>query len=78
MVCVCMCLEVDHVTKMCTNMAGINSVTSRENDLLMESVQAVLLEALFANARRVDVRKFRVENMAILRLGPRKLLFLLF
>ena len=37
--CVCMCLEVDHVTKMCTNMAGINSVTSRENDLLMESVQ---------------------------------------
>ena len=37
--CVCMCLEVDHVTKMCTNMAGINSVTPRENDLLMESVQ---------------------------------------
>lgn len=28
-----MCLEVDHVTQMCTNMAGINSVTSRENDL---------------------------------------------
>ena len=30
-----MCLEVDHVTQMCTNMAGINSVTSRENDLLV-------------------------------------------
>ena len=28
-----MCLEVDHVTQMCTNMAGINSMTSRENDL---------------------------------------------
>ena len=26
--CVCMCLEVDHVIKMCTNMAGINSVMS--------------------------------------------------
>ena len=37
--CVCMSLEVDHVTKMCTNMAGINSVTSRENDPLMESIQ---------------------------------------
>ena len=30
-----MCLEVDHVTQMCTNMAGINSVTSRENDLYL-------------------------------------------
>ena len=37
--CVCTCLEVDHVTKICTNMAGINSVKSRENDLLIESVQ---------------------------------------
>ena len=37
-----------------------------------------LLAALFANARRVDVSKFRVENTAILRLRPRKLIFLLF
>ena len=43
----------------------------------MESVQ-FLLAALFANARRVDVSKFRVENTAILRLRPRKLIFLLF
>ena len=32
-----MCLEVDHVTQMCTNMAGINSLTSRENDLYQRS-----------------------------------------
>ena len=37
-----------------------------------------LLAPLFANARRVDVSKFRVENTAILRLQPRKLIFLLF
>ena len=38
-----------------------------------------LLAALFANAaRRVDVSKFRVENTAILRLRPRKPIFLLF
>ena len=34
-----------------------------------------LLAALFANARRVDVSKFRVENKAILRPRPRKLFF---
>ena len=43
----------------------------------MERVK-FLLVALFANARRVDVSKFRVENKAILRLRPRKLIFLLF
>ena len=37
-----------------------------------------LLAPLFANARTVDVSKFRVENTAILRLRPRKLIFLLF
>ena len=37
-----------------------------------------LLAALFANARRVDVSKFRIENTAILRLRTRKLIFLLF
>ena len=41
-------------------------------------VSKFLLAALFANARRVDVSKFRVENAAILRLRPRKLIFLLF
>ena len=41
-------------------------------------VSKFLLAALFANARRVDVSKFRVENTAILRLRPRKLIFLLF
>ena len=41
-------------------------------------VSKFLLAALFANARRVDVNKFRVENTAILRLRPRKLTFLLF
>ena len=38
-------------------------------------VSKFLLAALFANARRVDVTKFRVENTAILRLRPRKLIF---
>ena len=37
-----------------------------------------LLAALFANARRVDVSKFRVEKTAILRLRPRKLIFFRF
>ena len=37
-------------------------------------VSKFLLVALFANARRVDVSKFRVENTAILRLRPRKLI----
>ena len=41
-------------------------------------VSKFLLEALFAKARRVDVSKFRVEKQAILRLWPRKLIFLLF
>ena len=41
-------------------------------------VSKFLLAALFANARRVDVSKFRVENTAILRLRPRKPIFLLF
>ena len=41
-------------------------------------VSKFLLAALFANARRVDVSKFRVEKTAILRLRPRKLIFLLF
>ena len=41
-------------------------------------VSKFLLAPLFANARRVDVSKFRVENTAILRLRPRKLIFLLF
>ena len=36
-----------------------------------------LLAALFTNARRVDVSKFRVENTTILRLRARKLIFLL-
>ena len=31
--CVCWLLEANHLTQMCTNMAGIYSVTSRENDL---------------------------------------------
>ena len=31
----------------------------------------------FAKARRVNVSKFRAENKAILRLRPRKLIFLL-
>ena len=35
---------------------------------MMGSVQIFLLAALFANAKRVYVSKFRVENMAILRL----------
>ena len=43
----------------------------------MESVQ-ISPCALFANARRVDVTKFRVENTVILRLQPRKLIFKLF
>ena len=33
---------------------------------------------MLANARRVDISKFRIENTAILRLRPRKLIFLLF
>ena len=37
-----------------------------------------LLAALFADARRVDVKKFRVERTVILRLRPRKLIFLFF
>ena len=41
-------------------------------------VSKFLLAALFANATRVDVSKFRVENTAILRLRPRKLIFLTF
>ena len=41
-------------------------------------VSKFLLAPLFANARRVDVSKFRVKNTAILRLRPRKLIFLLF
>ena len=41
-------------------------------------VSKFILAPLFANARRVDVSKFRVENTAILRLRPRKLIFLLF
>ena len=41
-------------------------------------VSKFLLAALFANARRVHVSKFRFENTAILRLRPRKLIFLLF
>ena len=42
-------------------------------------VSKFLLAALFANAGRVDVSKFWVENTAILRLRPsRKLIFLLF
>ena len=31
--CVCWLLQANHVTQMCTNMEGIYSVTSRENDL---------------------------------------------
>jgi len=31
--CVCCLLQANHVTQMCTNMEGIYSVTSRENDL---------------------------------------------
>ena len=41
-------------------------------------VSKFLLAPLFANARRVKVSKFQVENTAILRLRPRKLIFLLF
>ena len=41
-------------------------------------VSKFLLPALFANARRVDVSKFRVKNKAILRLRSRKQLFFLF
>ena len=41
-------------------------------------VSKFLLAPIFANARRVDVSKFRVENTAILRLRPRKLIFLFF
>ena len=41
-------------------------------------VSKFLLAPLFANVRRVDVSRFRVENTAILRLRPRKLIFLLF
>ena len=41
-------------------------------------VSKFLLAALFGNARRVDVSKFRFENMAILTLRPRKPIFLLF
>ena len=38
-------------------------------------VSKFLLAALFVNARRVDVSKFGVEKMAILRLWPQKLIF---
>ena len=55
----------------------VSSSERRRVVLLMESVQ-ILLADLFANARRVDVSKFRVESAAILRLRPRKLIFLLF
>ena len=41
-------------------------------------VSKFLLATLFANARSVDVSKLRVENTAILRLRPRKQIFLLF
>ena len=55
----------------------VSSSERRRVALLMERVK-FLLVALFANARRVDVSKFQVENKAILRLRPRKLIFLLF
>ena len=41
-------------------------------DIALKVSAKFLLAALFAKARRVDVRKFRVENKAILRLRPRK------
>ena len=41
-------------------------------------VSKFLLATLFANARSVDVSKLRVEKKAILRLRPRKQIFLLF
>ena len=37
-------------------------------DIALKVSAKFLLAALFAKARRVDVRKFRVENKAILRL----------
>ena len=51
---------------------NVSSSERRRVIPLMESVK-FLLAALFANARRVDVSKSRVENEAILRLRPRNL-----
>ena len=51
----------------------------KEEELLYGwKVSKFRLAALFANARRVDASKLRVENTAILRLQPRKLILLLF
>ena len=45
----------------------------------MESVQiSPCVFVCECEERRVDVNKFRVENKAIMRLRPRKLIFLLF
>ena len=54
------------------------SSSERRRVVLVMEVSTFLLAPLFANARGVDVSKFRVENPAILTLRPRKLIFLLF
>ena len=77
--CVCMCLEVDHVIKMCTNMAGqlIPWRRSRENDLLKKSVQISSWGFIFELEERW-LANFGLKTWAILRLQQGKLLFLLF
>ena len=55
----------------------VSSSERRRVVLLMESVQ-ISPCGFFANTNKADISKFRVENTAILRLRPRKLIFLLF
>ena len=78
--CVCMCLEVDHVIKMCTNMAGINSVASITWKRSIDEKCPNFFLRLYFRTRGALISKFRVENLGHFETPTmqRKLLFLLF
>ena len=61
--CVCMCLEVDHVIKMCINMAGINSVTSITWKRSIDEKCPNFFLRLYFRTRGALISKFRVENL---------------
>ena len=61
--CVYMCLEMDHVIKMCTNMAGIYSVTSITWKRSIDEKCPNFFLRLYFRTRGTLISKFRVENL---------------